>query len=178
MRIISGKYGGRKLFSPKGDDVRPTTDRVKEALFNILQFKVRNAVVLDLFSGSGALGIECVSRGAKEVIFSDNDRKSIELVNRNLSGIEFNGQILQSDYLRVISNSKAKFDIIFLDPPYNSGLAEKAILEILKCDILSNDGIIVYEHVRKLAYTPPEGLFLDDSRKYGDIQLDFIVKVK
>lgn len=174
MRVISGKYRGRKLTPPKDMAVRPTIDRIKESLFNILQFKVRDACVLDLFSGSGSIGLECVSRGARYVILCDKDKASIDIITKNFTGVEFNGKIVKADYLSVIASENQKYDIAYLDPPFGSGLAERAIVELVKFARLADDAIIVYEHLFELKYVAPEGLIVYDTRKYGEIVLDFI----
>lgn len=177
MRVISGKFRGRKLVCPAGLDVRPTTDRVKENLFNLIQFQIFGSVVLDLFCGSGALGIEAISRGAKEVWFSDQSAKSIACLNENLRGAEFEGGILTSDFRAALERlSGKKFDVIFLDPPYSKGLAERAIEIIVKSDMLSDAGVIVYEHLAAEPYVPAEGISAYDSRKYGQTELTLLKK--
>ncbi len=174
MRVISGTYRGRKLITLAGDDVtRPTTDRVKESLFNILQTRIRDSVVLDLFAGSGALGIECVSRGAREVVFCDADRGAIEVIHKNIKGMAGNYNIVNADFLRVLKNG-GKYDIIFIDAPYRSGLGEKALAKIAEDRVLSDDGVISYERLATIDYIAPKGLTVVDSRKYGDTVLDFL----
>lgn len=174
MRIIAGKYHGKKLISPIGQDIRPTTDKIKESVFNILQFNIADKTVLDLFAGSGALGIEAISRGAKKVIFIDNDSKSIGLINKNLSNIDFLGEIIKSDALRAIYGFRQKFDIVFIDPPYNSDLGEQAITAIIKSQLLNADGFIVYEHDSKINTPSIDGTEVFDSRNYGNTTVDFI----
>lgn len=117
MRIISGKYRGRKLISPSDDSVRPTTDRIKETVFNILQWEVPGARVLDLFCGSGALGIECLSRGAAEVVFVDKNPASAALTKSNLKGIEGRFRVVTSDFMGVLRSGESKFDIVFVACP-------------------------------------------------------------
>lgn len=177
MRVISGKFRGRKLVCPEGLDVRPTTDRVKENLFNLLQFRIQNSVVLDLFSGSGALGIEAISRGAKEVWFADQSVKSIAYLKENLRNAEFEGGILTADFRAALERlSGKKFDLIFLDPPYSKGLAEKAIEILVKNDMLSSGGVMVYEHLAAEPYAPISGIEIYDSRKYGQTELTLLRK--
>lgn len=174
MRVISGTYRGRKLVTLAGDDVtRPTTDRVKESLFNILQMRIRGSVVLDLFAGSGALGIECVSRGAKDVTFCDADRGAVEMIYKNIKGMEGSYNIVNADFSRVLKNH-AKYDIIFIDAPYRSGLGEKALQTIVEEKSLADGGVISYERLNGLDYSVPTGLIVFDSRKYGDTVLDFL----
>ncbi len=161
MRIISGKYRGRKLFSPSTDEVRPTTDRIKETVFNVLQFNVNGAKCLDLFSGSGALGIECISRGAKEVVFSDKNGDSLALTKKNLKGIEGDYRIMAGDFVSVLNSlscNHEKFDLIFIDPPYGTMLGEIAIDIVAKKGLLNYDGIVYFEHESKKDFTPPTGM--------------------
>ena len=177
MRVISGKFRSRKLVCPDGLDVRPTTDRVKENLFNLLQFRIQDSVVLDLFSGSGALGIEAISRGAKEVWFADQSVKSTACLKENLRNAEFEGGILTADFRAALERlSGKKFDLIFLDPPYSKGLAEKAIEIIVKNDMLSAGGVMVYEHLAAELYAPISGIEIYDSRKYGQTELTLLRK--
>ncbi len=175
MRIISGKYRGRRLVAPDGKDVRPTVDRVKESLFNILQRDVPDARVLDLFAGSGSLGIEALSRGAKEVIFVDASPVSIKTVKANIPPDASGYAVLNKDFRAAADSFDQPFDIVFLDPPYSSGLAEEAIL-LLNSKSLIGDGIICYEHLADYNYEPPDGLVAFDRRKYGTVAITFIRK--
>ena len=152
MRIIAGQFKGRSLITMKDKSIRPTTDRVKESIFNLLQGYVEDANVLDLFAGSGALGIEALSRGAKSVTFADRSNDSIETINTNLKKVSGKINVIRKDFLTTIdylSAKKEKFDIIFLDPPYKQGLEKIAIDKIEECDILAQDGIIVVERSRE-----------------------------
>lgn len=174
MRVISGKFRGRKLVCPEGLDVRPTTDRVKENLFNLLQFRIQDSVVLDLFSGSGALGIEAISRGAKEVWFADQSVKSIACLKENLRNAEFEGGILTADFRAALERlSGKKFDLIFLDPPYSVNATE-VVETAIKRGLLKDGGRIIYEHSEGF-----EAVALSaekvDSRKYGIAVFDFFV---
>lgn len=151
MRIIAGKFKGRSLITMKDQSIRPTTDRVKESIFNLIQGYVEDAKVLDLFAGSGALGIEALSRGAEAVTFADRSNDSIETVNTNLKKVSGKFNIIRKDFLSTIdylSARKEKFDIIFLDPPYKQGLDKAAIDKIDEAGILAEDGIIVVERAR------------------------------
>lgn len=177
MRIISGIYRGTIIPSPKEQIVKPTLDRVKENVFNILQFKVKESVCLDLFCGSGALGLECLSRGAKQVVFNDNNKQNILALKKFLEGLRAENYVLKNqDYYEVLKqsfNEQTKYDFIFLDPPFDSGLAEIAIQKILKFNLLNEGGFIVWEHPtdvdnKKFAHR------IKDFRKYGKIQIDFI----
>lgn len=146
MRVITGTARGRKLITLEGGDiVRPTTDRVKEAMFSILQFEVQNASVLDLFAGSGQLGIEALSRGAASAVFVDANRKAVDAVKQNLknTGLFEKAVVLHSDSLAFLVNTQEQFDIILLDPPYQSGLVEKALPGAANC--CADNGIILCE---------------------------------
>ncbi len=132
---------------PDGLDTRPTTDRIKESVFNIIQFRVGGAYVLDLFAGSGALGIEAISRGAKMTVLNDKSPVAAELIRSNLRLAKFDDgvKVCQTDALSYLNSCTQQFDIIFLDPPYNLGLVEPVLKEISAKKILKNDGIIVLE---------------------------------
>lgn len=150
MRVISGTAKGKKLKSPSDETVRPTLDRVKENLFNIIGFDIRDSVVLDLFAGSGALGIEALSRGAKRCYFVDNDKRSIELVRHNLkeTRLEENAIVLMSDAEHVIerlATQGEKFDYIFIDPPYCQGIVQKILKQLEKCNIMQEEGFVIIE---------------------------------
>ncbi len=147
MRVITGSARGRKLKELEGMETRPTTDRVKEGLFSAIQFDVEGRKVLDLFAGTGQLGIEALSRGAADCTFVELRRDAAALVRENLAlcGLEDKGKVHQTDYLAFLSACREKFDLIFLDPPYAKGLLEKALEAAAKIDIVSANGIIVCE---------------------------------
>ena len=161
MRIISGKRRGYKLISPDGLSTRPTTDRVKESVFNIIQTRFPCALVLDLFAGSGALGIEALSRGAETAVFVDSSGASVDIIKKNLkgSGLGDSGLVFKEDSFKFLKRLRdpefspfaengrqfCGFDIIFLDPPYNKGLVNKAAAEIDRLELLAEHGIIVAE---------------------------------
>ena len=144
MRVITGTAGGRKLKSPDGRTVRPTADHVKEAIFNILQFDLEGRRVLDLFGGSGQLGIEALSRGAREAVFTDSSRDSVQLIRENLRTCGLSGPVLQTDALNYLDRG-GKFDVILIDPPYDGGLYEAVLERINAVDNLTEGGIIVCE---------------------------------
>lgn len=182
MRIIGGKYRSRVLSEFAGENVRPTSDRAKESLFNILFLKLQGARVLDLFSGSGALGLESLSRGAKEVVFNDFSKDSIGILKKNLSALKIpvNGEeakVMHSDYLVCLDNLRGQFDIIFIDPPYREEFGVKALEKIAQKTILSDHGIAVYERDRAFE-GEIEGLEKYDERKYGKAYLTFFRKAK
>ena len=148
MRVITGSARGRKLKSPENDDIRPTTDNVKESLFNILQFDIEGRQVLDLFAGTGQLGIECLSRGASGVTFVDRDRAAVRIIRENLKTCGLTAPVVQEDALRFLEKGR-RFDLIFVDPPYDAGLYEPVLERINSVDILSDGGIIVCEARRE-----------------------------
>lgn len=147
MRVITGKARGVTLKTPDGMQTRPTTDRVKEALFSIIQFDIPNACVLDLFGGTGQLGIEALSRGAKRAVFVDEREDACRLIKENLrrTRMEQDGQVVRSDYLAYLSRCREKFDLIFLDPPYAEVFLENSLKQITEIDILQSGGIMVAE---------------------------------
>ncbi len=180
MRIIGGKYRSRVLAEFKGQDVRPTSDRAKESLFNILSLKIYGARALDLFCGSGALGLECLSRGAKEVVFNDLSKDSVGILRKNLETLKISKdevKILNYDYLTCLETLKGEFDLIFIDPPYKLDYGVLALEKIVKRGLLSNDGIVVYERDRAFEGTV-DGLFVYDERRYGKAYLTFFRKSK
>lgn len=145
MRIISGKYRGKKLKEFELDSTKPTLDRVKESIFNLIQFEVVDAVVLDLFSGTGALGIEAISRGAKKTYLIDNNKEAIRIINENLKGMEGDFVVKNQNYLEFLETAKDKFDIVLLDPPYNTDMGIKAIKTLIERDLLGETAIIIFE---------------------------------
>lgn len=176
MRIIGGKYKSRVLAEFAGEAVRPTSDRAKEALFNILALKIYGARVLDLFSGSGALGLESLSRGAKEVVFNDFAKDSLAILKKNLNALKIPVgeavRLLNSDYLVALESVRGPFDLIFLDPPYRFDYGEKALQKIAQKGLLTEDGIAVYERDRAFE-GKVEGLEKYDERKYGKTYFTF-----
>lgn len=183
MRVISGKSRGKKLVSLEGMNTRPTLDRVKEALFNIIQFNIVDKNVLDLFAGSGAIGIEAISRGAKTVVFCDNSSAAIKIIQTNIKNTRCTEQsiVLNKDYIEALiqlSNEGKKFDIIYLDPPYKTDFANKAIEKIIELNLLSNEGIIVLEtdDINKKEEMKKQKIEIFDIRKYGRAILIFIRK--
>lgn len=147
MRIIAGIRKGLKLKPPEGLDTRPTTDRVKESVFNIIQFYMPTGSVLDLFAGSGALGIEALSRRCTHCTFVEYDRKAADLVRHNLklAAFEDSATVAFSDYLSFLDSCGGQFDIVFMDPPYNKGYIGPALDKISEKGLLESDGIIVIE---------------------------------
>ena len=144
MRVITGSARGRKLKTPETYDIRPTTDNVKEAVFNIIQFDVEGRRVLDLFAGTGQLGIEALSRGAAETVFVDRDREAVKIVKENLKTCGLQAQVRQKDALSALRREE-KFDLIFVDPPYDAGLYGEVLETIKSVDKLTDGGIIIVE---------------------------------
>ncbi len=181
MRVITGTAKGQKLISPIGLSTRPTSDRVKEALFNIISNRVLEARVLDLYAGSGALGIEALSRGAKRTVFVDSSAKAVDTIRKNLSKtslskrattLKMTTQIFLKDFV----NQSEQFDLIFLDPPYkiDSIMLNSIFKELVSNNVISDDGLIILEHSSKRApVSLKEKLNFKFTRKYGDISLSF-----
>ncbi len=172
MRVITGSARGRKLRTLEGNDVRPTTDKVKEAIFSIIQFDIEGSAVLDLFAGSGQMGIEALSRGATSCVFVDNSRNSIEVVRENVTAADFRKQarISQIESANFLKLSVDKFDIAFLDPPYEKGLIE-ASMPLLSAK-MSDRGIVVCEHEKGLVLPDEYGKMKKHKvYKYGKIEV-------
>ena len=170
MRVITGKARGVQLKTPDGLTTRPTTDRVKEALFSIIQFEIPTARVLDLFGGTGQLGIEALSRGAKSAVFVDAGEPACRLIKENLrrTKLEKDAKVIRSDYLDYLKRCRERFDIVFLDPPYAEVFLENALKCITESDILETGGIIVAERpVGKELPWDFEGFTRSKDYKYG-----------
>ncbi len=172
MRVITGIAKGKRLDTLEGMDIRPTTDKVKEAIFSSIQFDLFDAVVLDLFAGTGQLGIEALSRGARAAVFVDNSRKSIEVIKRNIEKTDFSDKstVLNMNGIDFISSTSNKFDFVFLDPPYNKGI----LLEILPklSNILTPNGMIICEYEKNLDLPEEiDGIMLKKTQKYGKIKV-------
>lgn len=160
MRVISGSAKGRRLKSLEGNDVRPTTDKVKEAVFSAIQFDIEGRRFLDLFAGSGQMGIEALSRGAESAVFVDSSDRSVKICTENIkaTGFESKAKVIRSDALSFLSLTNEKFDIAFLDPPYADGLLEKALVSII--DKMSDYGTVICEH-------PPEVTLPDEVKGFS-----------
>ena len=174
MRVITGKARGVQLKTPDGMLTRPTADRVKEALFSIINFDLPGAAVLDLFGGTGQLGIEALSRGAKSAVFVDQREDACKIIRENLrrTKLESQARVIRSDYLDYLRRSREKFDIILLDPPYAEVFLENALKCNTEIDILQSGGIIVAERpVEKELPFEFEGFTRSKDYKYGKILL-------
>ena len=181
MRVITGKARGVQLKTPDGMLTRPTTDRVKEALFSIIHFEIPGAKVLDLFGGTGQLGIEALSRGAQHAVFVDAQESACKIIRENLkrTKLEKEGRVVRGDYLQYLNRCAEKFDIILLDPPYAEVFLENALKRITEIDILETNGIIVTE--RPLGKDLPwefEGFSRSKDYKYGNTLLTLYRKAE
>lgn len=168
MRVITGSARGRKLKAPEGYDVRPTSDGVKEAIFSAIQFEIEGRTVLDLFAGSGQLGIEAISRGAKKAVFVDSSQTSIKLIKENIEhvGFEKQSEVINMPNTAFLRTTKETFDIALLDPPYDRKLIQKSLPALTS--IMSDEGVIVCEH--EIECRLPEevnGFVIVKSKKHG-----------
>ncbi|WP_267127629.1 16S rRNA (guanine(966)-N(2))-methyltransferase RsmD [Thermoanaerobacter thermohydrosulfuricus] len=179
LRVIAGKLKGRKVKSLEGNEVRPTADRVKESLFNILMNKIEGSIFLDLFAGTGNIGIEALSRGAQFCYFVDKSLKSIKCIRENVTELNLVpfAKILHRDVLKVIEmldKNNTKFDIIFLDPPYYQNLVDKTLIKLGEAKVLKEDGIIIAEHHKNDKVRERYGnLVKIRENKYGETILSF-----
>ena len=171
MRIIAGKHRGRVLAEFRGMEIRPTSDRVKESLFQIIGDRLAGARVLDLFCGSGALGLESLSRGAKEAVFNDVSRERLAVLKKNLAALREEGRVMQSDYAACLMRMRGKFDIIFCDPPYKMDCREDVLARIAAHDRLAAGGVVIWESERE--EEAPAGWRRSDLRSYGRTKIAF-----
>ena len=180
MRIISGKARGTKLYTLEGTNTRPTLDRVKESVFNIIQSKLEDAVVLDLFAGSGAIGIEALSRGASKAILCDKSKEAIEIIKKNIEKTHMNekAQIFNLDYETCLEKVKnEKFDIIYIDPPYETDYIYKALQKIKALNITKEESLIIIEtddEQRIEKEIQNINIEIVDKRKYGRATIIFL----
>lgn len=182
LRVISGLAKGRRLKSVKGMTTRPTADRVKESLFNIIREEIEDSIFLDLYAGTGSIGIEALSRGASKVTFIDQDKQAIKVLKENLVLTKFDEQaeVYQQDVqlaLNILGKKKKVFNLIFLDPPYYKGLEEKTLEKILDNGILIPNGLIIVEHLHKNILPDSMGkIQLIRTETYGDTAISFYRK--
>ncbi len=173
MRIIGGCLKGRQLFSVKGMQTRPTADRLRETIFNILSFRVQDTIVLDLFAGTGALGIEALSRGAREAVFIDYDRKVIDVIRRNIELLKLTSEtkIIKWNILRnlnCIRNRRPAFNLVFMDPPYTKNLVNPTLFNLHGGNCLKEGALIVIEHTpAEKIVQPLDAYTIVDHRLYG-----------
>ncbi|MEW6188527.1 MAG: 16S rRNA (guanine(966)-N(2))-methyltransferase RsmD [Actinomycetota bacterium] len=183
MRVIAGIAKGRKLVAPKGREVRPTADRIKEALFDILEEKIKESKVLDLYAGAGSLGIEALSRGAEFAVFVDDNPSSIRVLKRNLehTGFSQKARILKNKVEVIVKRlleENEEFNLIFLDPPYKINVVELSSVLNKNAGFLAPEGVAVLEHSSRRAPIPIENLEIQFTRRYGDTALSFYSKIK
>ncbi|MBS4959855.1 MAG: 16S rRNA (guanine(966)-N(2))-methyltransferase RsmD [Clostridiales bacterium] len=177
MRVIAGSARSVKLQTIDGLDTRPTTDRIKESLFNMMAFDLAECMFLDLFSGSGAIGIEALSRGAEKAIFVDHSSKCTEIIEKNLIHTKLNAraEILKMDAVEAIQHLKNnKFDIIFMDPPYQGGFEKTVLDAIVKFNILNEEGYIVVERSSQIPLPEIEGLQVMKDKEYKTTTMTFL----
>jgi 16S rRNA (guanine966-N2)-methyltransferase len=184
LRIIAGTNKGRSLSTARGRIVRPTTDKVREALFNILAQRPSGAKVLDLFSGTGALGLEALSRGARSVVFIEHHKKALEVLRKNIvhCNRQADTRIVAMDVLKALNALKAfpmEFDLVFMDPPYNSNMVRPTLNTLIKNRVLAAEALIVVEHTREeAAQVDGRGFHIVDQRRYGRTQLSFLEVIR
>ncbi|MBE5758121.1 MAG: 16S rRNA (guanine(966)-N(2))-methyltransferase RsmD [Clostridiales bacterium] len=175
MRIIAGKYKGLQLNTFEYGNIRPTIDRVRENIFNIIQFRIADSDILDLFGGTGAVSLEFVSRGAKRVTICDNNKDSVSLIKKNFAKAKETPNLIVGDYLNALEKLKHdKFNLIFLDPPYDTDFGERALEFISKNNMLLNDGLIIFEHIVGKEFKIPANYEINNTRKYGTVEVSFI----
>lgn len=180
MRIISGEARGRTLFAPQGTDTRPTSDKIRGSLFNILGGRVLDARILDLFGGTGALALEALSRGASRAVIVDHSRQAMRAIERNARNVLKDGfdqrvRLICSDYRSAIDRLEGRFDLVFLDPPYRLTAAYgDAVDSLRRKDLLDDDCLIVMERLWSAEIELPGGLEKHDTRRYGETVLEFV----
>ena len=184
MRIISGKFRGLKLQPPLDSNTRPTSDRLKEALFSILEshkynLNISTSKVLDIFSGTGALGIEAISRGAKVVYFIEKDPKATDVIEKNISKLKKINQnaiyvkLIKDDAIKALGKISAIFDIVFIDPPYNSSIIEECLIGLKELNLINNDSYIFAESSKKESFEF-DGYEIFDTKTYGKSKLTIL----
>ncbi len=176
MRIISGKFKGTQLNSFEFDNIRPTTDRVRENIFNKIAFDIKESYVLDLFGGTGAVSLEFISRGAK-VVTVDNNENSVKLIKKNFEKCKTPANLMFCDYkkaLKMLKEKGQKFDFVFLDPPFESQFGQVAMQLISDYDLLNSDGVIIFEHLTGKKFDIPENFEIKDEKKYGTISVSYL----
>lgn len=183
MRVISGTARGHNLKAPEGMDTRPTTDRIKETLFNIIARDLLDCKFLDLFSGTGAIGIEALSRGAEEAVFVDFSLESKKIIDYNLEHTKLKEKAKVysqkvSEVVEKLSRNGEKFDIIFMDPPYKKGLADETLKLIKEKEILAEDGYIIVEHETVGELKIPEGFQIFKEKEYRKTTMTFIEEIE
>ena len=179
MRIISGKARGTKLYTLEGKTTRPTLDRVKESLFNIIQEKIVGSSFLDVFSGSGAIGLEAASRGAKEVFLCEKDKNAIKVIKKNIEKTHLEVTLYETSYENMLEKLEKKIDIIYIDPPYKTNLVYETVNKLINLNLLKSDSLIIVEtdeEERIKDLLQKLNIDIIDERKYGRVHLIFLSK--
>ena len=179
MRIISGKARGTKLYTLEGETTRPTLDRVKESLFNIIQEKIVGSSFLDVFSGSGAIGLEAASRGAKEVILCEKDKNAIKVIKKNIEKTHLEVTLYETSFENMLEKINKKFDIIYIDPPYKTNLVYETVNKLINLNLLKTDSLIIVEtdeEERVEQALKKLNVNIVKKRKYGRVHLIFLNK--
>ncbi len=181
MRIVGGRLGGRTLAAPKSQNVRPTSDRLRESLFNILAHRYGDAIagarVLDLFAGTGALGLEAISRGAAFALFVDDGAEARALIRQNVEALGLGGvtRIFRRDATRLgAAHPNEPFGLVFLDPPYRKGLAERALVSLRDGGWLASDALVIVEEAADAGFAAPQGFGEIERRRYDDTEFTFL----
>lgn len=178
MQVITGKFRGRKLKSVPTSETRPTLGRVKESIFDIINQYIPDSVVLDLFAGSGALGIECISRGAKQVVFVDNQKESMQTIKTNLKNDLSQARLIKADFtdaIYMLSKLNIQFNLVLLDPPFASDFAEKALYLLHKNSLLADGAIVMCEmSSKKGLQNYPQKYIIVKNKSYGTISVDIL----
>jgi 16S rRNA (guanine966-N2)-methyltransferase len=178
MRIISGQQKGHRISSGKNAGIRPTSDRVRESIFNVLREEVAGKRILDLFAGAGGLGLEALSRGATSVTFVDASSQSTNVLRKNLEKLKVKDRssVIRQDGLKALHKLRESFDIVFADPPYGKGFAQRIVESIAQSGVLKHGGILVLEHHKKETFSCPENqLSLVKQKRFGDTMISFFL---
>ncbi len=177
MRIISGKARGTKLYTLEGDITRPTLDRVKESLFNIIQNDIVGSSFLDMFSGSGAIGLEAASRGAKEVILCEKNKEAISVIKKNIEKTHLDVKLYEMPYEKMLESLNEKIDIAYIDPPYKTDLVYESVKKMLDLDVLGSESLIIVEtdeEERIIKQIDELEVEIINKRKYGRVHFIFL----
>ena len=181
MRVIAGKFKGSKLITFDEENIRPTLDKVREAIFSKIQMDIKDSIFLDLFAGTGAVSIEALSRGAKLVYTCDADRRSEKVIKQNFEKVKAKPNFYLSDYNKALTNfskDNLQFDFVFLDPPFKKGFGIKAIARIAELNLLADNGLIIFEHSidESFDYSAISGVTVVDEKKYGTVLVTYLSK--
>jgi len=177
MRIVAGKFKAINLYTFDYENVRPTPDKIREAVFSKYQFDIMGSSWLDLFGGTGAVGLEALSRGASKVVVCDDNKDSIALINKNYTKCKVKPNLIKTNFIKALkslADSNQKFDFIYLDPPFNTTLGEKAIKLIANYNLLNDDGVVIFEHLKgKDISSANEYMENFENKTYGTIEVSF-----